>query len=66
VQRLHGGLERLVGKERRAVAAALDKSHARDERIAFQRIERVDERLPYQAVDQQAMLVRIDIRIAGV
>ena len=66
MQRLHAGLNRLLGKKRRAIAAAFNKSHARHHRVARQRIEREDQRLLHQAVDDQAMLVRVDVRRAAV
>ena len=66
MQRLQVRLDRLAGKERRAVAAALDEGHARHHRIARKRVEREGEGPLHQAVDHQAVFVRVDVRGAGV
>ena len=58
---LHVGLDRLSGIERCTVTCTFDEQDARDHGKPMQRVERVDHRLFYQAVDQQAVLVRIDI-----
>ena len=65
VQSLNAGLNRLVGKHRRAVAAAFDEGHTRDHRITRKGIQREHQGLFDEAVDDQTMFVRIDIGIAG-
>ncbi len=61
MQRLHVGLDRLVGEQRRAVAAAFDEADARHHRIALERVEREHQRLLDHAVDDQPVLGRIDV-----
>ena len=58
---LHGGLQRLVGEHSGAVAAALDEMLARDHRITQQLLDRVFQRLLHHAVDDEAVLRRIDV-----
>ncbi len=66
VQRLHARLDGLRGKQRRAVAAAFDERHARHHRIAPDRVEAEREGPLHQAVDHEAVPVRVDIRRARV
>jgi hypothetical protein len=47
------------------VAGALEKMDARDHRIAEQRVHREDQGTLHHPVDQQAMLVRVDLRHAA-
>jgi len=65
VQRLHVGLDRLLGIERRAVAAAFQERNARYHGITMQGIERVDHRLFDQPMDHEPMLVRVDLGFAA-
>ena len=66
MERLDVGLDRLLGINRRAVAAAFQKGHPRHHRIAIQRFDRKNRRLLHAAVDQKLVLVRIDVREAAV
>ncbi len=61
VQHLRARLHRLVGKHRRAVAAAFEEGDACRHRIARERIEREDERLLDEPVDDETVLVGIDV-----
>ena len=65
MDRLHVGLDRLLGIKRRAVAAAFHESDARHHRVAMQRVERVFHRLLDQAMDDEAVLVRVDVGFAA-
>src|SRR4029453_3164159 len=66
MQRLHTRLDRLLGKEGRACAATFDERHARHHRIARQRIEWEHQGPPYETVNHQAVLVRMDVGGPGV
>ncbi len=66
MQRLDVRLDRLVGEQRRAVAAAFDEADARHHRIALEVLEREHQRLLHHAVDDELVLGRIDIRHAAV
>src|SRR5256886_7337752 len=65
VQLLRARLDRLFGKEWRAVAAAFDKRHARHHRVTPERIEREDQRPLDETVNYEAVLTRGDVRVAG-
>src|SRR5205085_424270 len=65
VDRLHVGLYWVLVIERRAVAAAFDEMNARHHRIACKGFKIEDERLLDQAMNHQAVLVRVDIGEAG-
>ena len=65
MDRLHVGLHRILVEQRRAVAAAFDEVDARHHRIAREGIEREDQRLLHQAMDHQAVLVRVDVGKPG-
>jgi hypothetical protein len=66
MERLHIGLDRFVGEQRRTVAAAFQKSDARHHPIARKRIEIEYQRLLDQAVDEKFVLAGIDVGNAGV
>ena len=66
MDRLHGGVDRLGRKKRRAVAAALEERHSRDHGVTHKRVQREAQGAVHQTVNHQAMLVRVDVRISGV
>ena len=61
VDRLHVGLNWVLGEQRRAVASAFDKADARHHRIAREGIERKDQGLLNETMDHQAVLVGVDV-----
>jgi hypothetical protein len=65
MERLHAGLDRFVGEQRRTVAAAFQKSDARNHPITRQRLEIEHQRLLDHAVNEKLVLRRIDIGNAG-
>ena len=64
MQRLNACLDRLVREQRRTVAATLDESHSRHHGVSGKRLQREYQWLLDQAVDDQSMFCRIDVRIA--
>ena len=58
-------LGRLFLVERAGIAAAFDEGDAGLHRIAGERLQRKDQRSSDEAVDQQPMSIRVDIRDTG-
>ena len=65
MERLGGGLHRLVGEHRCAVAAALEEVHAGHHRVTRQRFDRIDQRLLNEPMNDKLVLGWIDIRQTG-
>jgi hypothetical protein len=65
VDRLGGHLHGFAGEHRRRIAGAFHEVHARDQRIARQRLQSEFQRLAYLAVDDELVLGGIDVRHAA-